>query len=121
MLTPRIPTTRILAPRMWRAAKVGVFLTTVVSHRAFVSCFVGCFVGCLVGCGDNLPGQILSQARGSAKPKELPIPVAVQAAARGSISTYYTATATLEVEKEAQVLSRVSGIVLSLAVEEGDM
>ena len=45
----------------------------------------------------------------------------LQAATRGSISTYYTATATLEVEKEAQVLSRVSGIVLSLAVEEGDM
>ena len=99
-------------PASWRLA--------VASHRALLGCFLSCFVSCVVGCGDHLPGQVLSLERDAAKPKELPIPVAVQAAATGSISSYYTATATLEVEKEAQVLARVTGIVLSLAVEEGD-
>ncbi len=48
------------------------------------------------------------------------IPVAVQAAFQGSIASYYKATATLEAEKEAQVLARASGMVVSLAAEEGD-
>ena len=48
------------------------------------------------------------------------IPVAVQAAFQGSIASYYKATATLEAEKEAQVLARASGMVVSLVAEEGD-
>lgn len=48
------------------------------------------------------------------------IPVAVEPAFTGSIASYYTDTATLEVEKEAEVLARVRGIVQSIEVEEGD-
>jgi membrane fusion protein (multidrug efflux system) len=46
--------------------------------------------------------------------------VAVQAASVGAISSYYTATATLAAEKEAQILARVSGVVEALHCEEGD-
>jgi membrane fusion protein (multidrug efflux system) len=46
--------------------------------------------------------------------------VAVAAAATGSIASYYTATATLAADKEAAMLSRVSGVVQKLLCEEGD-
>lgn len=49
-----------------------------------------------------------------------PIPIAVDVAKRGEIASYYTATATLTAEKEAEVLARATGIALSLHGEEGD-
>ncbi len=48
------------------------------------------------------------------------IPVAVATVGSGSISSYYRATATLEAEKQAQVLARVTGVVQTLLAEEGD-
>lgn len=61
------------------------------------------------------PGQTGGAGGGKA------IPVAVQSAFEGSIASYYKATATLEAEKAAEVLSRVTGLVASLSVEEGDV
>jgi membrane fusion protein (multidrug efflux system) len=46
--------------------------------------------------------------------------VAVAQAAAGPIASYYRATATLEAEKEAQVLARVAGVVEAIVAEEGD-
>jgi membrane fusion protein (multidrug efflux system) len=46
--------------------------------------------------------------------------VAVQAATTGPIASYYAATATLDPDKEAEILARVSGVVLELRAEEGD-
>ncbi len=48
------------------------------------------------------------------------IPVAVAKVSSGSISSYYQATATLEAEKQAQVLARATGLVTSVMTEEGD-
>jgi len=48
------------------------------------------------------------------------IPVAVTDVTSGSISSYYQATATLEAEKQAQVLARVNGVVLEILTEEGE-
>ncbi len=48
------------------------------------------------------------------------IPVAVATVGSGSISSYYQATATLEAEKQAQVLARATGVVQALLAEEGD-
>lgn len=53
-------------------------------------------------------------------PPQPPVVVAVSTARSGPIASYYKATATLEAEKQAQVLARVAGVVSSLAVEEGD-
>jgi membrane fusion protein (multidrug efflux system) len=50
-----------------------------------------------------------------------PIPIATGEAKIGSISSYYTATATLEAEKEAEILARVTGVIKSLHCEEGDL
>ncbi|MFH1842132.1 MAG: efflux RND transporter periplasmic adaptor subunit [bacterium] len=46
--------------------------------------------------------------------------MAVEAVVTGDIASYYHATATLEAEKEAEILARVSGVIGSLACEEGD-
>jgi membrane fusion protein (multidrug efflux system) len=48
------------------------------------------------------------------------IPVEMASAQRGSISAYYSTTATLEAEEEAMVVAKVRGVVQQLNVEEGD-
>ncbi|HEX5133332.1 MAG TPA: efflux RND transporter periplasmic adaptor subunit [Candidatus Krumholzibacteria bacterium] len=78
----------------------------------------------LGGCGKNGSAE---QAQGGAgggpggAPKEAPVPVAISAAVTGEIASYYTATATLSAEKEAQILSRVAGVVQKRMCEEGDI
>ncbi len=80
------------------------------------------------GCG-NSDGQQNAQAQapargpanGGAAPAQPAIPVAVEKAKTGAISSYYTATATLAAENEAEVLARVSGVVKALGCEEGDI
>ena len=54
------------------------------------------------------------------RPSQPPTPVAIDLATRGDISSYYTATATLTAEREAQILARATGVSLSLHCEEGD-
>lgn len=49
------------------------------------------------------------------------IPVEISPASRGTISAYYSTTATLEAEEEAMVVAKVRGIVKELNIEEGDM
>jgi membrane fusion protein (multidrug efflux system) len=48
------------------------------------------------------------------------IPVKVAPVIKGSISAYIETTTTLEPEKEVDILSRTSGLVIKLLVEEGD-
>ncbi|MDZ7714677.1 MAG: efflux RND transporter periplasmic adaptor subunit [Balneolaceae bacterium] len=48
------------------------------------------------------------------------IPVEIASATRGTISAYYSTTATLEAEGEAMVVAKVRGILKDLKVEEGD-
>jgi len=50
-----------------------------------------------------------------------PVSVAVRVATLGPIASYYTTTATLESEKEADVIARVAGVIRKLLVEEGDV
>lgn len=74
--------------------------------------------GCSKAKGGGAPAG--GQAQGQGAPAQPPVPVAVVPARQGAISSFYNATATLEAEKQAQVLARVAGVVRSLAVEEGD-
>jgi membrane fusion protein (multidrug efflux system) len=83
-----------------------------------------------VGCGDSEGDQAAPGGKGPGnhgqgppqgqRPDQPAIPVAVTQVVSGSISSYYRATATLEAEKEAQILARVTGIVGRILVEEGD-
>ncbi len=65
------------------------------------------------GAGEHRPGG----GRGGERQAT---PVAVQPAFGGAISSYYKATATLEAERQAEVLARVTGAVQELKAEEGD-
>jgi len=88
---------------------VGAFCVALA--LALTSCDAGGDAGANGAAGTRRGGDFAGQP---------PVPVAVEAAMTGSISSFYTATATLEVEKEAQVLARVSGIVEKRHHEEGD-
>ena len=81
------------------------------------------------GCGDSDgdpaaqggPGKGPGGSHGQGqRPAQPAIPVAVTGVVSGSISSYYRATATLEAEKVAQILARVTGVVETILVEEGD-
>jgi len=60
-------------------------------------------------------------ARPAGRPEQPATPVAVAMATRGAIASYYNATATLEAEKQAEVLARVEGVVKQLYCEEGHL
>ena len=78
-------------------------------------------------CGKDEGGAPPAQARHGGGPGggraggQPAVPVAVSAAVTGPIATYYKATATLEAEKEAEVLARATGVVQELHAEEGDL
>ena len=80
----------------------------------------------LAGCdkGDDAGAGQAQRGGGAGGPRDAgagqAIPVAVQPAFTGTISSYYKATATLEAEKQAEVLARAAGMVQSLSAEEGD-
>lgn len=48
------------------------------------------------------------------------IPVEVSTVEFGDVAAYYSSTATLEAEQESEVVAKVSGVVKTLMVEEGD-
>jgi membrane fusion protein (multidrug efflux system) len=80
----------------------------------------------LAGCGgkgpkDNPAAGRASAAEGRPADPALPaMPVAVQPSERGTISSYYSTTATLEPSKQADILARVPGIITGIEAEEGD-
>ncbi|MBN2135534.1 MAG: efflux RND transporter periplasmic adaptor subunit [Acidobacteria bacterium] len=51
---------------------------------------------------------------------ETAVPVKVVKVTRGDISSYIETTSTLEAEKEVDILSQTTGLVVDLKVEEGD-
>ena len=84
---------------------------------------IGSGIGCSGG-GDGSGGHAAkAQGKGGGGKRggnQPAIPIAVDVARRGEIASYYTATATLTAEKEAEVLARATGIALALHSEEGD-
>ena len=96
--------------------------------NALVAVVLAAGLALQLGCGDKGGA---SQAQGSAPPggpgapngapKQPPTPVAVAEARTGEIASYYTATATLAADKEAEILARVSGVVQKILCEEGDI
>lgn len=57
---------------------------------------------------------------GPSKKEETKIPVEIAVAGRRTINAAFQGTATLEAEAEAQVVTKTSGVVLEILVEEGD-
>jgi membrane fusion protein (multidrug efflux system) len=65
--------------------------------------------------------KVAGESDPQGRPAKPATPVATAAAITGDIASYYRATATLEAEKQAQVLARATGVVESLLCEEGDL
>lgn len=71
--------------------------------------------------GGRRPGGPEAAQRGPGGRPPLPTAaVAVEQVRRGDIATYYSATASLDPNKEADVLARVNGIIQAQLAEEGD-
>lgn len=68
----------------------------------------------LTGCGEPQAKQE------EKKEAEFAIPVTVASIERGNISSNFHTTATLESRNEADIITRVTGIIEQLTVEEGD-
>lgn len=80
---------------------------------------MGCGGGDQPGPGGNHAGGP-PHGRPGGGPEQQAIPVAATAVTNGDIASYYDATATLEAEKQAEVLARVTGVVAAIVAEEGD-
>jgi membrane fusion protein (multidrug efflux system) len=70
--------------------------------------------------GPQAQGQRPGDESAGGRPQLPTMSVAVEPAARGDIATYYRATASLDPDKRADVLARVSGVIESIVAEEGD-
>lgn len=89
----------------------------VSSHRSLVILVTILALGPLAACS----GSGRSDAQDSAEARRTEsTPVEVAVAARRPIAASYTTTATLEAVAEAQVVSKATGVLLQLLVEEGD-
>ena len=64
--------------------------------------------------------RAVKSAPKSSSDENRPVPIATRTAAQGDISVYYKTNATLEVDKDADIVARVSGLVKTISVEEGD-
>jgi membrane fusion protein (multidrug efflux system) len=75
--------------------------------------------------GSNNPGPPAGGTHsgngpGGGRPQLPTMSVAAEPAALGDIATYYRATASLDPDKRADILARVSGVVERIVAEEGD-
>lgn len=69
----------------------------------------------LAACG----GEGDAQADAKKDEEQVAVPVEVAAAHRGAVSAFYSGTATLEAERDAEVVAKIGGVVEELLVEEG--
>lgn len=67
-----------------------------------------------VGCGRS------SHSEANGNGDDVTVPVEVGMVTSGDIASYWTGTATLEAEKETEVVAKVGGVVKRILVEEGD-
>lgn len=67
-----------------------------------------------IGCGSS------SHSEPGNQDKDVSVPVEVAMVTRGDIASYWTGTATLEAEKETEVVAKVGGVVKRILAEEGD-
>jgi len=70
--------------------------------------------------GPHPEGRRPGSGPGGGRPQLPTMSVAVEPAALGDIATYYRATASLDPDKRADILARVSGVVQQIVAEEGD-
>ncbi|HEX6929885.1 MAG TPA: efflux RND transporter periplasmic adaptor subunit, partial [Gammaproteobacteria bacterium] len=75
----------------------------------------------VAACGAPPDGDAQAAADEDPKKEEeqIAVPVEVAVARRGAVSAFYSGTATLEAERDADVVAKVGGVLEKLFVEEG--
>lgn len=81
--------------------------------KIFVLILISGFALYQIGCGSN------GLSKTQDDDEDVVIPVEVAEVINGSISAYFSGTATLEAEEETEVVAKVGGVVEELQVEEG--
>lgn len=107
-------TTRLSTPRRARPSAGFIALALAAGLLGITAC-----------AGPDAPtpsadGPPAGNGRGGGRPDLPTVSVAVEPAARGDIATYYRATASLDPDKRADILARVSGVIERIVAEEGD-
>lgn len=105
-----------------RCSNTATILGTAVGLMMAVACGVDENAGREGAAAQGGPGSARHGGPGQpgSRPPLPKMAVAVRAAERGDIATYYSATASLDPNKQTDVLARVNGVVRHLRVEEGD-
>jgi membrane fusion protein (multidrug efflux system) len=97
---------------------------TIAERGAALAAAAGMLLLALACGGNGASADNAARGGGDAAsegPPPLPaMAVAVAPVGRGSIATYYSATASLDPDKQADILARTSGVVERLLAEEGD-
>ncbi len=89
-------------------------MLTINTKKALLISFISFNSFFLTSCGETT-AKVTEE-----KKKEFAIPVSVASIERNSISSNFHTTATLESRTEADIITRVTGIIEQLSVEEGD-
>ncbi len=74
----------------------------------------------LVGCGQEADGIQTAQSDGEKKTIEARVPVEIATARRAPVTQAFRGTASLEAVAVSEVVSKSTGVVLNVLVEEGD-
>ncbi len=96
------------------------------ARRALATLAAGLALATLAACGGGeAQGGDRGGAPGAGGPGGQPplptVAVAVAPAAPGDIATYYRATASLDPDKQADVIARTAGVIEQILAEEGDL
>lgn len=100
-------------------------------HRPVVSALILALSLTLVACGgptaeqsadtkDQTADTAKTKGKDAKAPEAVKVPVEVAAATRSRVSAAFQGTANLEAAAEADVVTKTSGVVLEIKVEEGD-
>jgi RND family efflux transporter MFP subunit len=74
----------------------------------------------LQGCMDHAAGSDTDPGQAADAEQEPAIPVEATTVATSDVAAFYSGTATLEADEQAVVVAQITGVVLEIAVEEGD-
>ncbi len=89
--------------------------STTTFKKLFISGSIALMAANLSGCGNAQAEADKQQTK-----EAISIPVEVATTKTGDVSSHYATTAILEAKNEAQVISKVPGILQAIYVEEGD-
>jgi len=74
----------------------------------------------LQACVDPAAGNEEGSAKAGDEEREMAIPVEAATVAAGDVAAFYSGTATLEADEQAEVVAQITGVVLDIHAEEGE-